>query len=180
MVKRLATSRHDPLGITDSSCKNQLVMVSVQYGPFNPYISIRSTTIGESRVARDPITMHTSWRSNSDIASDIHACKRAVNPRQRSIDSYMHRDLTQSRRLMSPKIAAPPLPTLSRPPTATAPPAVRRAATRRRCSRDCTRSDHVDEEIPFVSNSSAPLVQTDEGVLFPVVDRIRRSTVVYR
>ncbi|KZV24156.1 hypothetical protein F511_17783 [Dorcoceras hygrometricum] len=69
MVKRLATSRHDPLGITDSACKNQLVVVSVQYGPFNPYIPIRSTTIGESRVARDLITMHTSWRSNSDIAS---------------------------------------------------------------------------------------------------------------
>ncbi|KZV28958.1 cleavage stimulation factor subunit 2-like [Dorcoceras hygrometricum] len=48
MVKRLATSRHDPLGITDSACKNQLVVVSVQYGPFNPYISIRSTTIGNS------------------------------------------------------------------------------------------------------------------------------------
>ncbi|KZV24091.1 hypothetical protein F511_20221 [Dorcoceras hygrometricum] len=46
MVKRLETSPHDPLGIADSSCKNQL---------------------------------------------DIHACKRAVNPRQRSIDSYMHR-----------------------------------------------------------------------------------------
>ncbi|KZV16306.1 hypothetical protein F511_28776 [Dorcoceras hygrometricum] len=61
MVKRLATSRHDPLGITDSACKNQLVVVSVQYGPFNTYIP--------SRVAIDPITMHTSWRSNSDIAS---------------------------------------------------------------------------------------------------------------
>ncbi|KZV48624.1 hypothetical protein F511_09935 [Dorcoceras hygrometricum] len=69
MVKRLATSPHDPLGITDSACKNQSVMVSVQYGPFNPYIPIRSTTIGKSRVARDPIAMHTSWRSNSDIAS---------------------------------------------------------------------------------------------------------------
>ncbi|KZV35226.1 hypothetical protein F511_42365 [Dorcoceras hygrometricum] len=45
MVKRLATSPHDPLGITDSACKNQLVMVSVQYGPFNTYIPIRSTTI---------------------------------------------------------------------------------------------------------------------------------------
>ncbi|KZV36790.1 hypothetical protein F511_12286 [Dorcoceras hygrometricum] len=61
--------RHDPLGITDTACKNQLVVVSVQYGPFNPYIPIRSTTIGKSRVARDPIAMHTSWRSNSDIAS---------------------------------------------------------------------------------------------------------------
>ncbi|KZV29036.1 thioredoxin family protein [Dorcoceras hygrometricum] len=69
MVKRLATSPHDPLGITDSACKNQLVVVSVQYGPFNPYIPTRSTTIGKSRVAKDPIAMHTSWRSNSDIAS---------------------------------------------------------------------------------------------------------------
>ncbi|KZV37717.1 cleavage stimulation factor subunit 2-like [Dorcoceras hygrometricum] len=69
MVKRLATSPHDPLGITDSACKNQLVVVSVQYGPFNSYIPIRSTTIGKSRVSRDPIAMHTSWRSNSDIAS---------------------------------------------------------------------------------------------------------------
>ncbi|KZV55673.1 hypothetical protein F511_24350 [Dorcoceras hygrometricum] len=55
--------------ITDSACKNQLVVVSVQYGPFNPYIPIRSTTIGKSRVVIDPIAMHTSWRSNSDIAS---------------------------------------------------------------------------------------------------------------
>ncbi|KZV27719.1 hypothetical protein F511_37249 [Dorcoceras hygrometricum] len=69
MVKRLATSRHDPIGITDSACKNQLVVVSVQYGPFNPSIPIRSTTIGKSRVARDPIAMHTSWRLNSDIMS---------------------------------------------------------------------------------------------------------------
>ncbi|KZV40653.1 hypothetical protein F511_34545 [Dorcoceras hygrometricum] len=69
MVKRLATSRHDPLSITDSACKNQLVVVNVQYGPFNTYIPIRSTTIGKSRVARDLITMHTSWRSNSDISS---------------------------------------------------------------------------------------------------------------
>ncbi|KZV55319.1 carboxyl-terminal-processing peptidase 1, chloroplastic [Dorcoceras hygrometricum] len=152
MVKRLATSPHDPLGITDSVCKNQLVVVSVQYGPFNPCIPIRSTTIGKSRVAKDPIAMHTSWRSNSDIASvtsigyprmsasgessttkhrllhasgshpilppndpnttkisdlsDIHACQRAVNPRQRSIDSYMHRDLTQSCRLMTPSESA--------------------------------------------------------------------------
>ncbi|KZV36694.1 hypothetical protein F511_14797 [Dorcoceras hygrometricum] len=69
MVKRLATSPHDPLGITDSACKNQSVVLSVLYGPFNPYIPIRSTTIGKSRVARDPIAIHTSWRSNSDIAS---------------------------------------------------------------------------------------------------------------
>ncbi|KZV47370.1 hypothetical protein F511_24649 [Dorcoceras hygrometricum] len=69
MVKCLEPSPHDPLGITDSACKNQSVVVSVQYGPFNPYIPIRSTTIGKSRVAIDPIAMHISWRSNSDIAS---------------------------------------------------------------------------------------------------------------
>ncbi|KZV20775.1 hypothetical protein F511_04133 [Dorcoceras hygrometricum] len=68
MVKHLATSPHDLIGITDSVCKNQSVMVSVQYGPCNTYIPIRSTTIGISRVARDPITIHTSRRSNSDIA----------------------------------------------------------------------------------------------------------------
>ncbi|KZV26470.1 hypothetical protein F511_36553 [Dorcoceras hygrometricum] len=45
MVKRLATSPHDPLCITDSALKNHLVVLSVQYGPFNTYISIRSTTI---------------------------------------------------------------------------------------------------------------------------------------
>ncbi|KZV21963.1 hypothetical protein F511_41455 [Dorcoceras hygrometricum] len=33
---------------------------------------------------------------------DIHAQGRAMNPRQRSIDSYMHRDLTQPRHLMTP------------------------------------------------------------------------------
>ncbi|KZV48692.1 hypothetical protein F511_16891 [Dorcoceras hygrometricum] len=77
-------------------------------------------------------------------------------------------------------LSSPPLLTPS--PTAAdhhAPPAVRRAAARRRCSRDWTCSDHVDEEIPFVSNLSALLVQTDEGVLFPVVDRIRRSIAAY-
>ncbi|KZV21984.1 triacylglycerol lipase [Dorcoceras hygrometricum] len=69
MVKHLATSPHDPLGITDSACNNHLVVVSIQYGPFNTYIPIRSTTIGKSRVARDPIAMNTSRRSNSDITS---------------------------------------------------------------------------------------------------------------
>ncbi|KZV50250.1 hypothetical protein F511_20861 [Dorcoceras hygrometricum] len=80
MVKRLATSSHDPLSITDSACKNQSVMVSVQYGPFNSNIPIRSTNTGKSRIARDPITMHTSWRSNSDIAcvtSIGYPCTRA-------------------------------------------------------------------------------------------------------
>ncbi|KZV20529.1 putative serine/threonine-protein kinase-like [Dorcoceras hygrometricum] len=64
-----SSAQYIELSITDSACKNQLVVVSVQYGPFNPYIPIRSTTIGKSRVAKDPIAMRTSWRSNSDIAS---------------------------------------------------------------------------------------------------------------
>ncbi|KZV42369.1 hypothetical protein F511_17858 [Dorcoceras hygrometricum] len=45
MVKRLATSPHDPLGITDSACKNHFVIVSVQYGHFSSNIPIESTTI---------------------------------------------------------------------------------------------------------------------------------------
>ncbi|KZV32090.1 hypothetical protein F511_25214 [Dorcoceras hygrometricum] len=65
--KASATSPHDPIGITDSDCKNQSVMVSVQYGPFNSYIPIESTNIGKSRVVRYLIAMHTSWRSNIDI-----------------------------------------------------------------------------------------------------------------
>ncbi|KZV43103.1 centromere-associated protein E [Dorcoceras hygrometricum] len=69
-------------GITDSACKNQLVVVSVQYGPFNPYIPIRSTTIGKSRVAIDPIAMHTSWRSNSDIASVTRPDQTAIKLRE--------------------------------------------------------------------------------------------------
>ncbi|KZV38935.1 hypothetical protein F511_17011 [Dorcoceras hygrometricum] len=66
---RAANRRDFVRRITDSAWKNKLVVVSVQYGPFNPYIPIRSTTIGKSRVAIDPIAMRTSWRSNSDIAS---------------------------------------------------------------------------------------------------------------
>ncbi|KZV20569.1 dentin sialophosphoprotein-like [Dorcoceras hygrometricum] len=95
MVKRLTASPHDPLGITDCACKNQLVVVSVQYGPFNTYIPIRSTTIGKSRVARDPIAMHTSWRSNSDIAS----VTSIGYPRMRASDessTTMHRLLHAS------------------------------------------------------------------------------------
>ncbi|KZV49352.1 hypothetical protein F511_37893 [Dorcoceras hygrometricum] len=55
-------------GITDSAFKNQSIMVSIQYGPFNSNITTESTIIGKLRVARDSIAMHTSWRSNSDIA----------------------------------------------------------------------------------------------------------------
>ncbi|KZV42677.1 chromatin structure-remodeling complex protein SYD-like [Dorcoceras hygrometricum] len=66
--KRLEISPHDTLGITDSACKNQLIMVTIQYAPFSSNILTKSTTIGKSRVAKDSIAMHTSWRSNSDIA----------------------------------------------------------------------------------------------------------------
>ncbi|KZV58555.1 hypothetical protein F511_23685 [Dorcoceras hygrometricum] len=95
MVKRLATSPHDPLGITDSAYKNQLVVVSVQYGPFYPYIPIRSTTIGKLRVAIDPITMRTSWRSNSDIASVTSIGYQRMSARGES-STTMHRLLHAS------------------------------------------------------------------------------------
>ncbi|KZV55337.1 hypothetical protein F511_43862 [Dorcoceras hygrometricum] len=68
-----------------------------------------------------------------------------------------------------PPSAAPPSPPrLSRP----SPPCRCAAAA----CRDRTCSDHLVEEIPFVTNSSALLVQTEEGAMNPVVDRIRRST----
>ncbi|KZV17552.1 hypothetical protein F511_34195 [Dorcoceras hygrometricum] len=69
MVKRLATSPHDPLGITDSACKNQLVVVSVQYSPFNPYIPIRSTTIDSIGYPR----MSASGESSTTMHRLLHA-----------------------------------------------------------------------------------------------------------
>ncbi|KZV25914.1 hypothetical protein F511_28593 [Dorcoceras hygrometricum] len=69
MVKRLATSRHDPIGITDSACKNQMVMVSVQYGPFNTYITIRSTTIDSIGYPR----MRASGESSTTKHRLLHA-----------------------------------------------------------------------------------------------------------
>ncbi|KZV16645.1 hypothetical protein F511_14715 [Dorcoceras hygrometricum] len=102
MVKHLATSPHDPLGITDCACKNQSVVVSVQYGPFNPYIPIRSTTIGKSRVAIDPITMHTSWRSNSDIASVTRLRGRGNGQSSNSIGPN-HDDSQEKFRRQKPK-----------------------------------------------------------------------------
>ncbi|KZV52302.1 hypothetical protein F511_39297 [Dorcoceras hygrometricum] len=69
MVKRLATSPHDPLGITDSACKNQSIVVSVQYGPFNPYIPIRSTTIDSIGYPR----MSASGESSTTMHRLLHA-----------------------------------------------------------------------------------------------------------
>ncbi|KZV21234.1 hypothetical protein F511_26816 [Dorcoceras hygrometricum] len=69
MVKRLATSPHDPLGIIDSACKNQLVMVSVQYDPFNTYIPIRSTTIDSIGYPR----MKASGESSTTKHRLLHA-----------------------------------------------------------------------------------------------------------
>ncbi|KZV32551.1 hypothetical protein F511_21900 [Dorcoceras hygrometricum] len=48
------------------------------------------------------------------------------------------------------------------------------------CHRRRTCSDRLDEEIPSVKYSSRFLVQTDEGIVILVVDRIRRTTTAYR
>ncbi|KZT75648.1 hypothetical protein F511_47327 [Dorcoceras hygrometricum] len=85
---------------------------------------------------------------------------------------------------MGDTLASHPNPTSSRP----SPPLSLTAAAlkRRRAAAVCRRlrgwtcSDHRDEEIPFVVNFSALLVQTDEGVVFPIVDRIRRTTAANR
>ncbi|KZV32016.1 hypothetical protein F511_30615 [Dorcoceras hygrometricum] len=53
-------------------CDSEITISDLPIGSctlLSTHIPIRSTTIGKSRVARDPIAIHTSWRSNSDIAS---------------------------------------------------------------------------------------------------------------
>ncbi|KZV57148.1 hypothetical protein F511_40812 [Dorcoceras hygrometricum] len=70
--------------------------------------------------------------------------------------------------------------TMIRWPPLPSPTPLSAAATKRRRLRGRTCSDHLVEEIPFVTNSSALLVQIDEGDVFPVVDRIRRCTTTYR
>ncbi|KZV51163.1 protein LUTEIN DEFICIENT 5, chloroplastic [Dorcoceras hygrometricum] len=60
-----------------------------------------------------------------------------------------------------------PDPQHSPPPPPSSPPSV--DAARRK-----SRSDRSGEEIPSMKSSSSFLVQTDEGIGIPVVDRIRR------
>ncbi|KZV18894.1 hypothetical protein F511_23327 [Dorcoceras hygrometricum] len=67
-----------------------------------------------------------------------------------------------------------PLHNTSRPP-----PLRRRAVPPAAACRDRTCFDHLVEELPSMVNSSALLVQTDEGAVHPVVDLIRRSTAAY-
>ncbi|KZV21307.1 hypothetical protein F511_06134 [Dorcoceras hygrometricum] len=99
MVKRLATSPHDPLGITDSACKNQSVVVSVQYGPFNPYIPIRSMTIGKSRVAIDPIVV----LNRRNLRTGTHA---SYNKPDATIQSQLSSRNLSSRKLSSRNLSS--------------------------------------------------------------------------
>ncbi|KZV36581.1 cell division cycle 5-like protein [Dorcoceras hygrometricum] len=71
----------------------------------------------------------------------------------------------------TPAAAPPPNSPLGRASTHAPPPAAACAAA----CRDRTCSDRLDEEIPFVSNSSDLLVQTDEGILILVVDLIKEN-----
>ncbi|KZV36307.1 hypothetical protein F511_26309 [Dorcoceras hygrometricum] len=66
--------------------------------------SLESTTIGKSRFARDPITMHTSWRSNSDIAYVTRYPRtRASDESSTTKHRLLHAsDLTQPLHLMTP------------------------------------------------------------------------------
>ncbi|KZV48618.1 hypothetical protein F511_26972 [Dorcoceras hygrometricum] len=67
------SARTDSPRKTDRSKSDQLAATAVEAGGDGGFWESRgrprSTTIGKSRVAIDPIAMHTSWRSNSDIAS---------------------------------------------------------------------------------------------------------------
>ncbi|KZV27803.1 Tau class glutathione S-transferase [Dorcoceras hygrometricum] len=139
----------------------------VQYGPFNTYIPIRSTTIGKSRVARDPISMRTSWRSNSDITSvtRVSMTFRVVRTNQYNQDLGLIHS-TNGNHLESPnegssiyhQQAPPLLSSLKPPPPPPSSPEIR--------------SGQFDEENPSVKISSGLLVQADEGVSHPVVDLI--------
>ncbi|KZV53015.1 hypothetical protein F511_27631 [Dorcoceras hygrometricum] len=201
MVKRLATSPHDPLGITDSACKNQSVVVSVQYGPFNPYIPIRSTTIGKSRVAIDLIAMHTSWRLNSDIASVTSIGYPRMSASGES-STTMHRlphasgshpiptpydpklvdfitittttTLNLEARASAPFSSKPHAAAAGRRLSPPPPPLVAAAAA---ASSPEIVPAKFDEKNPSVPISSVLLVHADEGVSHLVVDRI---DVVYR
>ncbi|KZV29333.1 KH domain-containing protein-like [Dorcoceras hygrometricum] len=63
---------------------------------------VPSRTIRSWLAPHDPLGITDSAFKNYSVMIDIHAQGQAVNTRQRSIDSYMHRDLTQPRHLMTP------------------------------------------------------------------------------
>ncbi|KZV17128.1 hypothetical protein F511_22246 [Dorcoceras hygrometricum] len=73
---------------------------------------------------------------------------------------------------LPPSLRRPSLSHTTHRPPPLAPP---HAAVVCRRLRGWTCSDHRDEEIPFMPNSSGLLVQADEGVVFPVVDLIKED-----
>ncbi|KZV31904.1 hypothetical protein F511_24633 [Dorcoceras hygrometricum] len=189
MVKRLATSPHDPLGITDSACKNQLVMVSVQYGPFNTYIPIRSTTIDSIGYPR----MKANGESSTTKHRLLHASgPHPIPPPNDPKTNQYNQDLglfhsTNGNHLESPNegssidhqvtihlhaLNITMFPTNETCRRRRRPPCAAAARLGRKIV-----SDQLDEENPFVQNSSVLLVQADEGVSVLVVDRIG---VIYR
>ncbi|KZV57369.1 hypothetical protein F511_34942 [Dorcoceras hygrometricum] len=97
MVKRLATSPHDPLGITDSACKNQSVVVSVQYGSFNTYIPIRSTTIDSIGYPRMKASGESSTTKHRLLhASGPHPIPPPNDPKKVPLEALMLAGLLQT------------------------------------------------------------------------------------
>ncbi|KZV25075.1 hypothetical protein F511_03565 [Dorcoceras hygrometricum] len=89
-AKSATILRGQPSHIARQACEDiahkarrftQATMVSGGAPPPMAAAGGQSTTIGKSRVAIDPIAMHTSWRSNSDIAS---VTSRTDRPMQRN------------------------------------------------------------------------------------------------
>ncbi|KZV17997.1 hypothetical protein F511_21153 [Dorcoceras hygrometricum] len=73
------TTSHGLTTLCDSEKQIFGLIHRIMYGPCSSNIPIESTIIDNSRVSRDTIVMHTSWRSNSDIAcatSDYEAHNR--------------------------------------------------------------------------------------------------------
>ncbi|KZV35762.1 hypothetical protein F511_41328 [Dorcoceras hygrometricum] len=165
MVKRLATSPHDPLGITDSACKNQLVVVSVQYGPFNTYIPIRSTTIDSIGYPR----IKASGESSTTKHRLIHAS--GPHPIPPPNDS---KGLRRAFHLYQVVLTTSIAPIPSSPPLA-ARRQLRDAAVAARRLQNSFRLSRCEDSVREIFTGF--LVQNIEGIEISVMDRIRHSSI---
>ncbi|KZV32151.1 hypothetical protein F511_29749 [Dorcoceras hygrometricum] len=141
-----------------SSQKDQAQYVYVNVKQNHAYISAYNSHAHKQIRAHNQLHKQTAHRSQQFY----WAVKMRIRPPELETsicDVKYHVSLP-------PYLATPPSPPrLSRsPPLAAAPPPL---------LRDRTCSDHLDEEIPFVPNSSGLLVQAVEGILLPVVDLIK-------
>ncbi|KZV48432.1 pentatricopeptide repeat-containing protein [Dorcoceras hygrometricum] len=69
-------------------------------------IPIESTTIGKSSVARDSIAMHTSWRSNSDIACVTRSYNnKAAAAKSSILSKKLHGNSAEATTISNPNLS---------------------------------------------------------------------------